>query len=65
MAHQGYNARLDDSMGARNGKKTQSMESRRNESKAMSKKSSGHAYGGDHSMKYEGHLGSNSRHISK
>jgi len=52
-------------MGARNGKKTQSMKSRRNESKAMSKKSSGHAYGGDHSMKYEAHLGSNSRHISK
>ena len=38
MAHQGYNARLDDSMGARNGKKSQSMKSRRDESKAMSKK---------------------------
>ena len=65
MAHQGYNARLDDSMGARNGKKSQSMKSRRDESKAMSKKSSGHAYGGDHGMKYEGHLGSNSRNIKK
>ena len=29
MAHQGYNARLDDSMGARNGKKTQSMKSQK------------------------------------
>jgi len=47
---QGYNARLDESMGAKNGKKSQSMKSRRDESKAMSKKDSGHAYGGDHSM---------------
>tara|TARA_B100000768_G_scaffold91563_1_gene85700 strand:+ start:277 stop:471 length:195 start_codon:yes stop_codon:yes gene_type:complete len=64
MAHQGYNDRLDDSMGARNGKKSQSMKSRRDESKAMSKKG-GHAYGGDHSMKYEKHLGSNSRNFKK
>jgi hypothetical protein len=42
---QGYNARLDESLGAKNG----------NESKAMSKKDYGHAYGGDHSMKYEKH----------
>ncbi len=28
------------------------MKSRRDESKAMSKKDSGHAYGGDHSMSY-------------
>ena len=52
MAHQGYNARLDDSMGARNGKKTQSMKSRRDESKSMSKKMYGHAYGADKSMSY-------------
>lgn len=50
---QGYNARLDESMGAKNGKKSQSMKSRRDESKAMSKKDYGHAYGGDHSMSYE------------
>lgn len=50
---QGYNSRLDESMGAKNGKKSQSMKSRRDESKAMSKKDSGHAYGGDHSMSYE------------
>ena len=65
MKKQGYNSRLDESMGARNGKKSQSMKSRRDESKAMSKKMDGHAYGGDHSMKYEAHLGSNSRNISK
>jgi len=53
MHKQGYNSRLDESMGARNGKKTQSMKSRRDESKAMSKKDSGHAYGGDKSMSYE------------
>ncbi len=50
---QGYNARLDESLGAKNGKKSQSMKSRRDESKAMSKKDYGHAYGGDHSMSYE------------
>jgi hypothetical protein len=32
---QGYNARLDDSMGAKNGKKKQSMKSRRDESEGM------------------------------
>lgn len=53
MKHQGYNARLDESLGAKHGKKSQSMKSRRNESKAMSKKDYGHAYGGDHSMSYE------------
>jgi hypothetical protein len=51
--HQGYNSRLDESMGARNGKKSQSMKDRRDESKAMSKKMYGHAYGADHSMHYE------------
>ena len=49
---QGYNARLDESLGARNGKKSQSLKSRRDESKAMSKKTSGHAYGADHGMEY-------------
>ena len=50
---QGYNARLDESLGSKNGKKSQSMKSRRNESKSMSKKDYGHSYGGDHSMSYE------------
>ena len=53
MKKQGYNARLDDSLGVKNGKKTQSLKSRRDESKAMSKKDYGHAYGGDHNMSYE------------
>ena len=35
---QGYNARLDDALGARHGKKSQSMKARRNESKGMEKK---------------------------
>ncbi|QDP58987.1 MAG: hypothetical protein GOVbin1678_29 [Prokaryotic dsDNA virus sp.] len=52
---QGYNARLDESLGMRHkGSHSQSFKSRRNESKAMSKKMYGHAYGADHSMKYEG-----------
>ena len=49
---QGYNARLDESIGARNGKKTQSLKDRRDESKAMSKKDYGHAYGADKGMSY-------------
>lgn len=52
---QGYNSRLDESLGMKHGKKSQSYKDRRDESKAMSKKDYGHAYGGDHSMKYEKH----------
>ncbi len=61
---QGYNARLDESLGGRHkGKHKQSFKDRRDESKAMSKKMYGHAYGADHSMSYEkrsvkGHIGS-------
>jgi len=51
---QGYNARLDESLGNKHkGAHKQSLKDRRDESKAMSKKDYGHAYGGDHSMKYE------------
>ena len=53
MKKQGYNSRLDESLGAKNGKKSQSMKSRRDESKAMAKKKTGHAYSGDHNMSYE------------
>ena len=52
MKKQGYNARLDDSLGSKNGKKSQSMKDRRDESKAMSKKMYGHAYGADKGMSY-------------
>ena len=38
MKKQGYNARLDDALGARNGKKSQSMRARRHESEGMEKK---------------------------
>ena len=41
---QGYNARLDESLGARHGKKTQSLKSRRDESKGMSIARGGRAY---------------------
>ena len=62
---QGYNARLDDSLGAKNGKKSQSCKARRDESKAMSKKIYGHAYGGDHSMVRSSHseTGSVKQHV--
>jgi len=52
MKHQGYNSRLDESLGARNGKKSQSYKDRRDESKAMSKKMYGHSYGADKGMSY-------------
>lgn len=68
MKKQGYNARLDESLGMKHkGAHSQSMKSRRNESKAMSKKMYGHAYGGDHNMSYEkvnnvgGHISKNIR----
>ena len=58
---QGYNDKQDESIGMRHrGRKSQSMKSRRNESKGMSKKTSGHAYGADHGMKYTG----TSKHLS-
>jgi hypothetical protein len=57
MKKQGYNSRLDESLGARNGKKKQSFKDRRDESKAMSKKMYGHSYGADKSMSY--------RHVAK
>jgi|TARA_R110000796_G_scaffold94847_1_gene199754 hypothetical protein len=41
---QGYNDRLDESLGARNGKKSQSLTARRNESKGMEKASGKRAY---------------------
>ena len=65
MKHQGYNARLDESIGMKHrGAKKQSMKSRRDESKGMAKAMTGHAYSGDHSMgdkhypkSVKGHLG--------
>ncbi len=36
MKKQGYNSRLDESLGNKHGKKSQSMKDRRDESKAMS-----------------------------
>jgi hypothetical protein len=64
---QGYNARLDESLGAKNGNKSQSYKARRDESKAMSKKIYGHAYGGDHSMVRSSHseTGSVGDHITR
>jgi len=60
---QGYNARLDESIGARNGKKTQSMKSRRDESKGMAKAMTGHAYSGDQGMKSD-HIHNVKKHLT-
>jgi len=49
MKKQGYNARLDDSLGAKNGKKKQSMKSRRDESEGMEKSMGKRKYSGNKS----------------
>ena len=46
---QGYNARLDESLGMRKGKKKQSMKARRDESKGMKKAAGKKAYSGNRS----------------
>ena len=51
---QGYNDRLDESMGARNGSNSQSMASRRNESKGMEKSMGRGAYSGASTMMKKG-----------
>jgi hypothetical protein len=48
--NQGYNARLDESLGARRGKKSQSLTARRAESKGMSKARGGRSYGAVRTM---------------
>jgi len=65
MKKQGYNARLDESLGSKHrGSHSQSLKDRRDESKAMSKKDYGHAYGGDHNMSYE-KIHNVGKHLSK
>ncbi len=52
---QGYNSRLDETLGSKDGKessKKQSMKDRRHESEAMEKKDHGHKYGSDAGMSY-------------
>jgi hypothetical protein len=48
---QGYNARMDESLGMRNGSKSQSMKDRRDESKGMEKAMGKRAYGAVKTMK--------------
>ena len=50
MRKQGYNARLDDSMGGRSGKKSQSETSRRNESEGMERSSGRRKFAGAGTM---------------
>ena len=50
---QGYNDRLDESLGAKHpGKHSQSLKDRRDESEAMEKKLYHHKYGADGNMDY-------------
>lgn len=44
---QGYNSRLDESLGAKNGKNSQSLKSRRDESKGMEKSMGKKSYSGN------------------
>jgi hypothetical protein len=58
MKKQGYNARLDETLGAKHpGKHKQSLKSRRHESEAMEKKRHGHKYGSDAEMEYRNNFG--------
>ena len=50
MGKQGYNDRLDESMGARNGPKMQSMKARRDESEGMEKAMGERKFAGNKSM---------------
>ena len=50
MEGQGFNDRLDESMGARNGKKMQDMEARRDESEGMEKAMGERKFAGNKSM---------------
>tara|TARA_R100001463_G_C3472989_1_gene216096 strand:+ start:404 stop:685 length:282 start_codon:yes stop_codon:yes gene_type:complete len=53
MKKQGYNARLDESLGAKHkGPHKQSLKSRRHESEAMEKKIYDHKFGSDSKMSY-------------
>ena len=64
---QGYNDKLDESIGMKHkGPHSQSLKYRRDESKGMAKKMTGHAYSGDHSMKEDKHYPSSVKgHLSK
>jgi len=53
---QGYNARLDESLGARNGAKSQSLKARRDESKGMEKAMGKGAYSGASTMAKKGKM---------
>ena len=62
---QGYNDRLDETLGMKDGKessKKQSMADRRHESEAMEKKDHGHKYGSDAQMSYRKDGGGNRYH---
>ena len=62
---QGYNSRLDESLGAKHGKKSQSYASRRHESEAMEKKDYGHKYGSDSKMSYRDNFKDKCAHVVK
>ena len=49
MKKQGYNARLDDSLGAKHGSKSQSMKARRDESEGMEKSMGDRKFSGNKS----------------
>ena len=51
---QGYNARLDDALGGKHGKKSQSLKARRDESKGMEKSMGKGAYSGASTMAKRG-----------
>ncbi len=64
---QGYNDRLDETLGSKDGAestKKQSMKDRRHESEAMEKKDHGHKYGSDAEMSYRKDGAANRMHAT-
>ena len=51
MKKQGYNDRLDESLGMRNGQNSQSYKNRRDESKGIMRRYGKHPYSADSNMK--------------
>jgi len=66
MKKQGYNARLDESLGSSHrGRHSQSLKDRRHESEAMEKKLHGHKYGSVSTMSYRHKHPEHVHHVGK
>ena len=63
MKKQGYNSRLDESLGSKHGKKKQTLRDRRHESEAMEKKEHKRKYASDKDMDKNGRMAEVKKHV--